>query len=204
MKQTERSVYMKGSKRRVAILASAAPIFNRNGFAGTSIADILAATELEKGGLYNHFTSKEELAAETFDYAYAQVEAYFTKALIAAAPGLARVRAYVDAFERYCERPVIEGGCPVMNACIEADDALPFLRERVASAFHAMRGVLRRNLVRAVDGDELRSAFDVEAGADFIVAALEGAVLLSRGLRSRSHSRNVMRTLRGWLETWAT
>ncbi|HTX57620.1 MAG TPA: TetR/AcrR family transcriptional regulator [Candidatus Acidoferrales bacterium] len=191
---------MKGSKRRLAILASAAPIFNRRGFAGTSIADILEAAELEKGGLYNHFASKEELAVEAFDYAYAQVEAYFTNALLTAAPGLSRVRSYIDAFERYCERPVIDGGCPVMNACVEADDALPFLRERVSKAFRAMRGVIARNLERAVAAGELQRALGIDETADFIVAALEGAVLLSRGLRSRSHSRNVFITLRAWLD----
>jgi TetR/AcrR family transcriptional regulator, transcriptional repressor for nem operon len=191
---------MKGSKRRMAILASAAPIFNRRGFAGTSIADILEATALEKGGLYNHFASKEELAMEAFDYAYGQIEAYFTKALLAAAPGLARVRAHIDAFERYGERPVIDGGCVVMNACVEADDALPFLRERVSNAFRAMRGVVQRNLARAVDAGDLRSDVDVEQATDFIVATIEGAVLLARGLRSRAHSRNAYAALRAWLD----
>jgi TetR/AcrR family transcriptional repressor of nem operon len=198
---TDRTVcFMKGSKRRLAILASAAPIFNRRGFAGTSIADILEATSLEKGGLYNHFASKEELAVETFDFAYAQVAAYFSKALAGEQPGLARVRAYIDAFERYCERPVIEGGCPVINACIEADDALPFLRERVSKAFTAMRGVVRRNLERAIVGGELDPRTDVDQASDFVVASLEGAVLLARGLRSRTHSRNTCAALRGWLD----
>jgi len=191
---------MKASKRRVAILASAAPIFNRRGFAGTSIADILEATSLEKGGLYNHFASKEELAVETFDFAYAKVAAYFSKALSGVEPGLARVRSYIDAFERYCERPVIEGGCPVINACIEADDALPFLRERVSKAFAAMRGVVRRNLERAVHAAEIDARTDLDQATDFIVASLEGAVLLARGLRSRAHSRNVTAALRAWLD----
>jgi AcrR family transcriptional regulator len=190
---------MKGSKRRLAILATAAPIFNRRGFAGTSIADILEATALEKGGLYNHFASKEELAVETFDFAYAQVVAYFSKALSGVEPGLARVYAYIDAFERYCERPVIEGGCPVINACIEADDALPFLRERVCKAFSAMRGVVRRNLERAIRGGEIDPRSGLDQATDLIVASLEGSVLLARGLRSRTHSRNVSAALRAWL-----
>jgi TetR/AcrR family transcriptional regulator, transcriptional repressor for nem operon len=191
---------MKGSNRRAAILASAAPIFNQRGFAGTSIADILEATALEKGGLYNHFASKEELAIEAFDYAYAQVEAYFTKAMRAAAPGLGRVRAYIDAFGHYCERPVVDGGCPVINACIEADDALPFLRDRVTSAFSAMRAAVSRNLVRARAGGELPENLDVEQATDFVVAALEGAVLLARGLRSRAHARRVIAALQAWLD----
>lgn len=190
---------MKGSKRRLAILATAAPIFNRHGFAGTSIADILEATALEKGGLYNHFASKEELAVETFDFAYAQVVAYFSRALSGVEPGLARLLAYIDAFERYCERPVIEGGCPVINACIEADDALPFLRERVCKAFTEMRGVVRRNLERAISGGELDRRIGLDQTTDLIVASLEGSVLLARGLRSRTPSRNVSAALRAWL-----
>ncbi|HVA29223.1 MAG TPA: TetR/AcrR family transcriptional regulator [Candidatus Baltobacteraceae bacterium] len=195
---------MIGSKRRMAILESAAPIFNRRGYAGTSIADILAATSLEKGGLYNHFASKEQLALETFDYAYAQVEAYFLAALAGSESGLPRVRAYIDAFERYCNRPVVEGGCPVVNACVEADDALPFLLDRVANAFKAMRGTALRNLLRAVEKGQIAREVDCERAADFIVAALEGAVVLSRGLRSRTHARNVAASLRDWLEGLAT
>jgi AcrR family transcriptional regulator len=191
---------MNASKRRASIIASAAPLFNRQGFAGTSIADILAATSLEKGGLYNHFSSKEQLAIEVFDYAYASVDAYFKKALIAAKPGLGRLRAYVDAFERYCERPVVDGGCPVINACIEADDALPFLRERVSAAFRAMRAVVQRNLQRAVEQREVTASLDVEQAADFIVAALEGSVVLSRGMRSRAHGRRVASAVRAWID----
>ena len=191
---------MNGSKRRLAILASAAPIFNRRGYAGTSIADILAATALEKGGLYNHFASKEALALETFDYAYGQVSAYFADALAGVESGLPRLRAYIDAFERYCERPVVDGGCPVVNACVEADDALPFLRERVSKAFHEMRGLALRNLRRAVEKGHISEAADCERAADFLVASLEGAVVLSRGMHSRTHMRNVAASLREWLE----
>ena len=191
---------MNASKRRAAILAQAAPLFNRRGFAGTSIADILEATSLEKGGLYNHFASKEQLAVEAFDYAYAAVNAYFTKALTGTETGLERLRAYLDAFERYCERPVVDGGCPLLNACVEADDALPFLRERVTAAFRAMRGVVHRNLVGAVERGEIAAQTDVEAASDFIVAALEGSVVLMRGLRSRTHSRRVAATLRAWID----
>jgi AcrR family transcriptional regulator len=191
---------MKGSKRRLSILASAAPIFNRRGFAGTSIADILAATDLEKGGLYNHFASKEELALASFEYAFGQVDAYFTRALGSVESGLPRISAFIDAFEHYCERPVVEGGCPLANAALEADDALPFLRDRVQAAFGALRATLVRNLARAVEKRHIQSDADVETLADMIVASLEGALLLSRAMRSRAHVRRVTAGLRDLLQ----
>lgn len=184
----------------MSILASAAPIFNRRGFSGTSISDILNATDLEKGGLYNHFTSKEELAAATFDYAFKQVDAYFTKALAGTESGLPRLRAYIDAFERYIERPAVNGGCPIANATLEADDALPFLRERIATAFAKMRAYVVRNIQRGREKRHFRAGIDPEATADFIIASLEGALLLSRGMRTRTPAQHVAAQLRAWVE----
>ena len=54
----------KGELTRQRIIAQAAPIFNQRGFAGCSMQDLMEATGLEKGGLYRHFSGKEELAAE--------------------------------------------------------------------------------------------------------------------------------------------
>lgn len=58
----------KGEITRRTIMAKAAPLFNRLGYAGCSMQDIMAATGLEKGGLYRHFASKEELATAVFRY----------------------------------------------------------------------------------------------------------------------------------------
>ncbi|HEY5340103.1 MAG TPA: hypothetical protein VIK27_03680, partial [Candidatus Aquilonibacter sp.] len=59
--------------------------------------------------------------------------------------------------------------------------------------------VVSRNLARAVHDGEIDAALDVEESSDFVVAALEGAVVLGRGLRSRTHSRRVASALRRWL-----
>ena len=59
----------KGEMTRQRIIEEAAPIFNQRGYAGCSMQDVMEATGLEKGGIYRHFESKEELAAEAFKYA---------------------------------------------------------------------------------------------------------------------------------------
>jgi TetR/AcrR family transcriptional regulator, transcriptional repressor for nem operon len=58
----------KASDTRAYIIMKAAELFNQKGFAGSSMADIMKATGLQKGGIYNHFQSKEELAIASFDY----------------------------------------------------------------------------------------------------------------------------------------
>ena len=60
----------KGERTRLEIVRNAAPLFNTKGYEGTSLSDLMAATGLQKGGIYRHFASKEELAGEAFDYAW--------------------------------------------------------------------------------------------------------------------------------------
>ena len=63
----------KGARTRERIIEQTAPLFNQKGFFGSSLSDIMGATGLKKGGIYNHFDSKEELALQAFDYAAACV-----------------------------------------------------------------------------------------------------------------------------------
>jgi TetR/AcrR family transcriptional repressor of nem operon len=51
-------------RSREKIVDSARHLFNRRGFTGVSIDDIMADAGLTRGGFYNHFATKEELYAE--------------------------------------------------------------------------------------------------------------------------------------------
>src|ERR1700719_1254683 len=46
---------------------SAAQLFNRHGFTGVSIDDIMAGAGLTRGGFYSYFQSKSELYAEAIN-----------------------------------------------------------------------------------------------------------------------------------------
>jgi AcrR family transcriptional regulator len=52
---------------RTRIVRSAQRLFNRHGFDGVSIDDIMAAAELTRGGFYRYFSSKSDLYAEAMD-----------------------------------------------------------------------------------------------------------------------------------------
>ena len=55
-------------------MRKAAPLFNQKGYAGTSLSDLMDATGLQKGGIYRHFSGKEELATEAFDYSWQKAD----------------------------------------------------------------------------------------------------------------------------------
>jgi TetR/AcrR family transcriptional repressor of nem operon len=60
----------KGEQTRQEIIRKAAPIFNQKGYSGAALSDLMRATGLEKGGIYRHFESKQELAGDAFDHAW--------------------------------------------------------------------------------------------------------------------------------------
>lgn len=187
--------------RRDDIVAIAAPIFNRKGYAGTSIAAVLDATSLEKGGLYNHFASKEELAVASFDYAFDLVKRFFARRLDGVEDGAPYLFAYAEAFERYSAQPVIDGGCPLANVALEADDALPFLRDRVRRVIDSIRANLLKHAAIAVKCGDFRADVDAGTVADFMLATLEGTVVVARASSARRIPKRVFGALVQWLHS---
>ena len=51
-------------ENRARIIAAASKLFRERGFDGVGIADVMAEAGFSHGGFYNHFASKEALAAE--------------------------------------------------------------------------------------------------------------------------------------------
>src|SRR6185437_12197062 len=136
----------KGERTRHMILEKAAPIFNSKGYSGTALADLMQATGLEKGGIYRHFSSKEELAAAAFDHAWSVVSAPRFAALDASSNGVQRLKTMISNF---AERPAknMPGGCPLLNTAIEADDNNTPLRTRAKRALEEWK----LHLINAVE-----------------------------------------------------
>jgi len=177
----------KGELTRQKIIAQAAPLFNQLGYAGCSLQDIMAATGLEKGGLYRHFASKEELAAEVFRYSVERV-------IEARREGLEQIDGAVEQlrFEvrRFVEiHSIIPGGCPVMNTAIDADDGNPMLRKLVQEAAQQWKTRIVAIVKTGIERGEIRSDTEPRRIANVIIAALEGALMISRleGNRTAAH-----------------
>ncbi|MDO9376148.1 MAG: TetR/AcrR family transcriptional regulator, partial [Ferruginibacter sp.] len=58
----------KAEKTRNFIVEQTAPIFNKKGYAGTSLTDLTEATGLTKGSIYGNFANKDEVALAAYDY----------------------------------------------------------------------------------------------------------------------------------------
>lgn len=183
----------KGESTRQRIIEQAAPLFNQRGFEGCSMQDVLEATGLEKGGVYRHFESKEELAVEVFRYAWGRAVKMRWEGLDKVDGSVEKLRYFV---RRFVDTPgPIAGGCPLMNTAIEADDGNEVLRGLVHAGIKDWKKRLCVIVEKGIRAGEIRSGVEARQIANSIIAALEGALMISRMEGNRTAVRDAAVTL---------
>lgn len=173
----------KGDETRERIIAKAAELFNQRGLEGTSLADLMEATGLEKGGIYRHFPSKEAVAAEAFDYAWHAAFQERVRDLDAIPGSVDRLKHLITNFVE--RRSSIPGGCPLLNTAVEADDGNPVLRERARQALGKWQSLLVSVIEEGIQRHEIKSGVNPTEVAMLIISSLEGALMISRLERNR-------------------
>ena len=191
----------KGERTRQRIVEMSAPVFNRQGYVGASLRDLVDAVGLEKGGIYNHFGSKEQLALEAYDYAMAKVTNHLARSQDGATDAVDRLERMIRAFAVIARRPPIEGGCPIMNTAIEADDTHPELRDRARESMTLWHRLVGRIVKDGKAEGLLRSDIDPYSLASIITASLEGALMLSRLYDDPAHMDHLVDHLIAHVET---
>jgi TetR/AcrR family transcriptional regulator, transcriptional repressor for nem operon len=181
----------KGDQTKEMILHQAAQLFNRRGFFGSAMSDIMDVTGLEKGGIYNHFVSKEDLALQAFDYTVDVLRQEIKNAIADKKNAVDRLIGLIGFYQREAEGYPFPGGCPVMNTAIEADDTQPALRERAKTAMEEWHQFIRRIVQRGKEKGEIRADVDGEMLSSVFISVMEGAIMQSRlygNLRPMNHA----------------
>jgi TetR/AcrR family transcriptional regulator, transcriptional repressor for nem operon len=190
----------KGEQTRQKIIREAAPIFNQKGYDGAALSDLMRATGLEKGGIYRHFESKQELAGDAFDHAWKiAMETRFQ--------GTDEIPNTVDRLKQIVRNfrdrrdGLVPGGCPLLNTAIDSDDGNPQLR---AKARQALSSWLDRLQLIAEEGrrrGEVGSGVDSQKLATLIASTLEGSFMVSRLQRNEEPLNLACHHLEEYLET---
>jgi TetR/AcrR family transcriptional repressor of nem operon len=189
----------KGEQTRREIIRKAAPIFNQRGFHGAALSDLMRATGLEKGGIYRHFDSKQQLAGEAFDYAW-------QLALDTRFGGTQEITNTVDRLKQVVwnfrdrRTGLVQGGCPLLNMATDSDDGNPALRTKARRAFNSWLGRLRSIVAEGQQRGEIRSGVDPMELATLIVTTLEGSFMLERLQRTPQPLDIACRHLEEYLE----
>src|SRR6266849_3005841 len=190
----------KSEQKRQDIIRKAAPIFNQKGYDGAALSDLMRATGLEKGGIYRHFESKQQLAAEAFDYAWKLAIDTRFEGTQDIPDTVDRLRLFVRNF-RDRRAGLVPGGCPLLNTAIDSDDGNPQLRKKVRQALDYWLNRLQSIAEEGKQRGEIHSAIDSAELAMLIVSSLEGGLMVSRLQRKDDALDSACRHLEKYLET---
>ena len=153
-----------------------------HGYNAMALDDVLRESGVGKGNFYYHFKSKEDLGHAILDQI---VDGFLERTLAPCfadpdgAP-LGQIRCFLDrVLEAQRERNCV-GGCVMGNLASELSDVHEGFRTRLATLFTAWQARLASALDSARRRGELAAGSDPETVARFVVASLEGAILLAK------------------------
>jgi TetR/AcrR family transcriptional regulator, transcriptional repressor for nem operon len=191
----------KAQETREKILREAAALFNQYGYSGSSMSDIMRVTGLQKGGIYNHFKSKDELALQAFDFAVEGMRKQYLTVLKGKHSAVDRLKAIISIFSNLAENPPIPGGCPLLNTAVESDDTHPALRERVQIAMDGWRALICKIINKGIAKGEVRENVEADAVATIVISTLEGAVMMSKLYGDAIHLKRVVAHLHEYIDS---
>ncbi|MGD1853177.1 MAG: TetR/AcrR family transcriptional regulator [Leptolyngbyaceae cyanobacterium] len=184
------------------IIQQAAAVFNQQGYAGTSMSDIMRATGLKKGGIYNHFKSKDELAIAAFDFSVGLVQTHYADALRGKHHAIDRLQTVVEAFCSLMANPsTIKGGCPILNTAIDSDDTHPSLRRKARQAMDDWYRLLGKIITLGIEHRQVTSSTDAQAAATVIISTLEGGLMMTQLYGKPDHLLQASQHLLDYIET---
>jgi TetR/AcrR family transcriptional repressor of nem operon len=170
----------RSEQTRRFIIEKAAPIFNKKGYAGTSMSDLTTATGLTKGSIYGNFKDKNDVAVTAFQHNIDLIFDFFKEELAAAATPLDKLLAYPQGFRKIYRMVLAYGGCPVLNTAVEADDTHTALRKMAMDVFVHWKKSIVTLIENGIADGTLNTSTDPVGTAEVLIALMEGGIALAK------------------------
>lgn len=191
----------KAEKTRNYIVEKTAPIFNMKGYAGTSLNDITVATGLTKGSIYGNFSNKDEVALAAFDYNLnnnvSKIEAEMSNQVSIKG----KLLVYVSIYQTFIVGAVSQGGCPILNTAIDADDTHPALREKALKAVLSWKKRIIKLVEDGISNQEIKAENNPEQIALTVIAMIEGGIMISRLTNKLENWNLIMDSLKKYINS---
>ncbi len=181
-----------------AVLDELVSLFWRQGYAQTSMSDIVGASGVHKPSLYRTFGTKEELFATVLRRYLSERETMLAELIAASRPGIDGVHDFLDKIEADALTDAGQYGCLFVNASIELRGSSPGF-EHFADEY---RQIMRRHLRSLVE--RVRPATDdvVDQRTDLLFTLILGFRVTVRSSTGTDEARRAMAAMHAAVETW--
>ncbi len=178
--------YMEKSKQtRNYIIETAAPIFNKNGYAGTSLSGILEQTTLTKGAIYHHFENKDDLALDALEYNLKFLTDYYFSAMDDKTNSYDKLIVFAESYRSKYDSIKQIGGCPVLNASIDSDDGNKRIKTRINRFIKMWEKTIFDITEEGKLKKEIKPDVDSEIFAMNLISLVEGSAAMSKVTNNR-------------------
>lgn len=170
---------MSGTKEYIIEVASR--LVHLRGFNHTSIGEILKESGVGKGNFYYYFRSKEELGYAIIENNLRRFSEEVTgKAFGNDRDAVAQLDDLLDILLDMHRKRNCAGGCRLGNMAMEMSDIHEGFRKRFQEVFDGWGAQVATILRKAQAGGQFRGYVDLLALAQFIIASVQGAILLAK------------------------
>ena len=162
---------------RSAVFEAGMKLFIERGFGACSVQDVTDAAGVPKGSFYNHFKSKEALAAEIVT-AYAKAASdrgFLDNPKI---PALTRLKKHFASLNEHFSR--CNDGCLVGKFMAEVSGETPRIRESLVAVLNFWAKDISSAIADGQKQGSIRKDLKADELAAFLIDAYEGAVLRTR------------------------
>ena len=169
----------KGTRTRQNIIEKSLQLFCVKGYYNTSINDILEATGLTKGGLYGHFSSKEDIWYAVYDEALGIWRQVVFKGIQSNSSPLERIQTFIENdIKKKLGNGVFEGGCFFHSMLVELSGQSVAMSKHILGGFMQLAGLLCTWLEQADQQGMLKEGLNFKEIANYIIISLNGAAAL--------------------------
>lgn len=161
------------------ILDKVAPIFNKQGYVGTSLTDITKATGLTKGAIYCNFTNKEDLALKSFQLNINLALTPLFKLISTTNGSLNKLFAITDYQRSYYDLVKDRGGCPMLRVGVDTKFINPLLFNTAQNLSQKFTTGLTNIIQEGIDNNEIQQNTNSLEYAKIILSLIEGSSLLA-------------------------
>jgi TetR/AcrR family transcriptional repressor of nem operon len=172
---------VKGKRTKEQVLEAAFRLIHRQGFNNTSLEEILQESGVGKGNFYYYFKTKDDLGYAILDrLALWSSEDLAREVFGQGEDPLAQISHLFELMVSTQRSAGCVGGCPIGNLALEMSDIHDGFRQRIAGILDSWRDQIADALARAQEKGQLSRDLQPERLAEFIIAGIEGAILLTK------------------------
>ncbi len=183
------------------IIETVAPIFNKKGYAATSMSDITNATNLTKGAIYGNFENKEALAIAAF---HKNVNDLLKKVALhqeQSKSPLQKLYLITDFYRNYYDFSRELGGCPILNIGVDANNQDTALLEEVRNVINKTQQHIARLVEWGIEVGEIKQTVVSQKFAKQLYSRIQGAIFMTYTMDDSNYLNQTMDEIDSYIKS---